>query len=131
MGSPSPAVTIPISSPLTHLPPMRTRRRRRRDGKPWQTKRNISVDQIREMQHRLTTRPTLGNRRAIIIYPADDLEKSAANALLKSLEEPPRGTFFLLVAHRPGRLLPTIRSRCRVLRFADAPDSEIEALLAQ
>src|SRR3990170_4879571 len=69
------------------------------------------------MQQRLTTRPTLGSRRAIVIDPADDLEKGAANALLKSLEEPPAGTFFFLVAHRLGRLLPTIRSRCRVLPF--------------
>jgi hypothetical protein len=60
----------------------------------------------------------LGSRRAIIIDPADDLETSAVNALLKSLEEPPAGTYFLLVTHRLGRLLPTIRSRCRILRFA-------------
>jgi DNA polymerase-3 subunit delta' len=73
----------------------------------------------------------LGTRRAIIIDPADDLEKGAVNALLKSLEEPPVGTFFLLVAHRPGRLPPTIRSRCRVLRFAPLTDGEIEAILAR
>ena len=92
--------------------------RKRDEGKPFKLKRNITVDQIRRMQRRLTTRPTLGARRAVIIDPADDLEKGAVNALLKSLEEPPAGTFFLLVAHRPGRLLPTIRSRCRMLRFA-------------
>jgi DNA polymerase-3 subunit delta' len=51
------------------------------------------------------------------IDPADDLETGAVNALLKSLEEPPAGTFFLLVTHRLGRLLPTIRSRCRILRL--------------
>jgi DNA polymerase III subunit delta' len=93
-------------------------RRRSEDGKPFQLKRNINIDQIRAMQQRLHTRPTLGSRRVIIIDPADDLEKSAANALLKSLEEPPQGTHFLLVAHRPGRLLATIRSRCRMVRFA-------------
>jgi DNA polymerase-3 subunit delta' len=54
------------------------------------------------MQQRLTTRPTLGGRRAIVVDPADDLEKGAANALLKSLEEPPVGGHFLLVAHRLG-----------------------------
>jgi DNA polymerase-3 subunit delta' len=48
------------------------------------------VDEIRALQRRLTTRPTLGSRRAIIIDPADDLETSAVNALLKSLEEPRR-----------------------------------------
>ena len=114
---------------LTHLPANAEEEKKKAEGKPWQPKRNIAVDQIREMQQRLTTRPTLGRRRAIIVFPADDLEKGAANALLKSLEEPPQGTFFLLVAHRPGRLLPTIRSRCRVLRFQTASDSEVAALL--
>src|SRR3546814_11601317 len=47
----------------------------------------------------------------------DDLETDGANALLKTLEEPPAKTLFLLVSHSPGRLLPTIRSRCRTLRF--------------
>lgn len=116
---------------LTHQPKDEKEEKKRDEGKEFELRRNITVNQIREMQHRLTTRPTLGSRRAVIVYPADDLEKSAANALLKSLEEPPVGTFFLLVAHRPGRLLPTIRSRCRVLRFADAPDSEIEAFLTR
>jgi DNA polymerase-3 subunit delta' len=94
-------------------------------------KRSIPVDEIRTMQHRLTTRPTLGSRRVVIIDPADDLEKNAANALLKSLEEPPVGTYFLLVAHRVGRLLPTIRSRCRVLRFDPLPEREVAAIVAR
>ena len=64
------------------------------------------------------------------VDPADDLETSSSNALLKSLEEPPAGTFFLLVAHRPARLLPTIRSRCRVLRFAPLPDEAVAGLIA-
>lgn len=100
-------------------------------GDPYEAKRNIPVDSIRLIQRRLTTKPTLGNRRAVIIDPADDLEKSAANALLKSLEEPPAGTFFLLVAHRPARLLPTIRSRCRVLRFPVLDDREVAEVLAR
>jgi DNA polymerase-3 subunit delta' len=81
------------------------------------------------MQQRLFTRPTLGSRRAVVIDPADDLEKGAANALLKSLEEPPAGTFFFLVAHRLGRLLPTIRSRCRVLQFPRVEAAAIDAIL--
>lgn len=116
---------------LTNLPANADEEKKKAEGKPYQTKRNVSVEQIREMQQRLTTRPTLGARRAIIVNPADDLEKSAANALLKSLEEPPAGSFFLLIAHRPGRLLPTIRSRCRLVRFPEASDAEIEALLAR
>ncbi|MEL7683074.1 DNA polymerase III subunit delta' [Citromicrobium bathyomarinum] len=102
---------------LTHLPKDDKEAKKAEKGEAFETKRNISIDQIRAMQARLTTRPTLGAFRAIIIEPADDLERSAANALLKSLEEPPAGTFFLLVTHRPGLLLPTIRSRARILRF--------------
>ncbi len=114
---------------LTNLPKDDKEEKKREEGKPYETKRNISVAQIRAMQQRLNTRPTLGARRVIIIDPADDLEKSASNALLKSLEEPPVGTFFVLVAHRPARLLPTIRSRCRVLRFAPLNDEQIAGLL--
>ncbi len=116
---------------LDHLPANDDEERKRDDGKPFQKKRNITIDQIRRMQHRLNTRPTLGSRRAIIIDPADDLERGAANALLKSLEEPPIGTFFLLIAHRPGRLLPTVRSRCRPLRFAPLAADAIDAILRQ
>nr|MDJ0643047.1 DNA polymerase III subunit delta' [Erythrobacter sp.] len=116
---------------LTHLPKDEKEEKKRDEGKPYQTKRNIAVGQIRAMQRRLNTRPTLGSRRAIVIDPADDMETSASNALLKSLEEPPRGTFFLLVTHRPARLLPTIRSRCRVLRFPLLREDELQTMLAQ
>ena len=115
---------------LEPLPANEDEARKRDEGKPYATKRNIAVDQVRQVQQRLTTRPTLGARRAIVIDPADDLEKSAVNALLKSLEEPPAGTFFLLVAHRPGRLLPTIRSRCRILRFPALDDAAMGRVLA-
>lgn len=116
---------------LTHLPKDDKEQKKRLDGESYETKRNLSVDQIRQMQRRLITWPTLGDRRAIIIDPADDLEKSASNALLKSLEEPPAGTFFLLVTHRPARLLPTIRSRCRILRFPPLSPAQIGAILAR
>ena len=114
---------------LDHLPLNDDEEKKRADGKPYQLKRNITIDQIRRMQARLVTRPTLGTRRAVIIDPADDLEKGAVNALLKSLEEPPAGTFFLLVTHKPGRLLPTIRSRCRMLRFAPLSADAVDAVL--
>ncbi|RXZ66100.1 DNA polymerase III subunit delta' [Pelagerythrobacter rhizovicinus] len=110
---------------LTHQPKDEKEERKRDEGKPYEVRRNITVAQIRAMQQKLTTRPTLGARRAVIIDPADDLEKSASNALLKSLEEPPTGTFFLLIAHRPARLLPTIRSRCRMLRFPALGEREL------
>ncbi|MFO1256389.1 MAG: DNA polymerase III subunit delta' [Sphingomonadaceae bacterium] len=114
---------------LDHLPLNDSEEEKKAEGKPFQTKRNITVDQVRRMQARLTTRPTLGSRRVIIIDPADDMEKGAVNALLKSLEEPPAGTYFLLVAHRLGRLLPTIRSRCRIMRFSPLTGEEIDAIL--
>ena len=114
---------------LDHLPSNDDEEGKKAEGKPYQTKRNITIDQIRGMQRRLVTRPTLGRRRAIVIDPADDLEKNAVNALLKSLEEPPVGTFFLLVAHRPGQLLPTIRSRCRILRFAPLEPDAVDLVL--
>lgn len=114
---------------LDHPPKDEKEAAKRAEGKPYDTKRNVTVDQVRAMQQRITTRPTLGDRRAIIIEPADDLETSAVNALLKSLEEPPVGTYFLLIAHQAGRLLPTVRSRCRVLRFAPLSTADLEAVL--
>lgn len=92
-------------------------------------KRSIGVDQIRELQGRLTTRPGISEKRAIILDSADDMERGAANALLKSLEEPPVGTYFLLVSHASDRLLPTIRSRCQMLRFEPLKASDMEAAL--
>ncbi|AUW58587.1 DNA polymerase III subunit delta' [Sphingobium sp. SCG-1] len=91
--------------------------------------RNISVDQVRGLQRLLGSVPSLSNRRIIVIDSADDMERGAANALLKNLEEPPAGTVFLLVAHAPARLLPTIRSRCRVLRFASLDHEALQVIL--
>lgn len=108
--------------------------------------RNIGVDQVRGLHRLLESAPSIASRRVILIDSADDLERGAANALLKSLEEPPHGVVFLLVSHAPSRLLPTIRSRCRMLRFSaledammrralagarpDLPDSELASLIA-
>ena len=116
---------------LSRGPSSKEDEKKQADGKPFNLARNIKVDQVRAMQRRLTTRPTLSDCRAIIIDSADDLEKSAVNALLKSLEEPPRGTIFFLVSHRAGGLLPTVRSRCRTLRFAVLTDKEVEQVLAE
>lgn len=79
--------------------------------------RNVTVDQVRAVLGRMHQSIGIGHWRVIIVDAIDDLEAGAANALLKTLEEPPRRTLFLLVSHSPGRLLPTIRSRCRTLRF--------------
>lgn len=91
--------------------------------------RNISVDQVRSLGDLFGSTPALSNWRVVIIDSADDLEASAANALLKMLEEPPANCLFLLVAHAPGRLLPTIRSRCRRLDFQYLGDDVMASVL--
>jgi DNA polymerase III subunit delta' len=91
--------------------------------------RNIRVVQIRGLIPFLGVSPSLSPRRAIVIDSVDDLEGGAANALLKNLEEPPAHTLFLLVSHAPDRLLPTIRSRCRVLRLAPLSDDAMASAL--
>ncbi len=91
--------------------------------------RNISVDQVRGLGEMLSVTPSLSAWRAVVIDSADDLETSAANALLKMIEEPPANTIFLIVAHAPGKLLPTIRSRCRRLDFERLEDGVMTSLL--
>ncbi len=72
----------------------------------------IRVEQTRGLADFLNLASHRGGRRVAIIHPAEDMNSATANSLLKSLEEPPPGAVFLLVSHRPARLLPTIRSRC-------------------
>jgi DNA polymerase-3 subunit delta' len=91
--------------------------------------RNITVDQVRSLGELFDLTPALSPWRAVVIDSIDDLEKSAANALLKMLEEPPANCVFLIVSHNPGRLLPTIRSRCRRLDFQSLGDDVLAALL--
>lgn len=93
--------------------------------------RSITVDQVRGLQRLFSTTASLSPWRAVIIDSIDDLERPAANALLKNLEEPPANSLFLLVSHAPERLLPTIRSRCRQVRLSALdPDAMASALRA-
>lgn len=92
--------------------------------------RNITVDQVRGLMARMRNKPAVAEHRAVIVDSIDDLERGAANALLKTLEEPPANTVFFLVSHNPGRLLPTIRSRCRTLRFAPLDAAAMARALA-
>ena len=92
--------------------------------------RNITVDQVRRLGDLFDLTPALSPWRAVVIDSIDDLEKSAANALLKMLEEPPANTIFFLVTHAPGRLLPTIRSRCRRLDFQALDDDAMTSVLS-
>lgn len=88
---------------------------RLRDEKTDKLKTNISVDQVRGVSGFLHLTSSAGGWRVVLIDSVDDMNPNAANALLKGLEEPPARTMMLLVSHAPGRLLPTIRSRCRKL----------------
>ena len=72
----------------------------------------IKIEQVRGIADFLNLRSHRGKLRVALIHPAEDMNLSAANALLKGLEEPPAGAMFLLVSHRPAQLPPTIRSRC-------------------
>lgn len=77
------------------------------------------------------TTPALSDWRVVVIDSVDDLNRNAANAFLKNLEEPPPNTLFLGISHAPGRLLPTIRSRCRLLRLRRLDDHEVDAILQE
>ncbi|HEY0086983.1 MAG TPA: DNA polymerase III subunit delta' [Allosphingosinicella sp.] len=91
--------------------------------------RSITVDQVRGLQRLFSTTASMSPWRVVVIDAIDDLERNAANALLKNLEEPPPHSLFLLVSHAPERLLPTIRSRCRQMRLsALQPDAMASAL---
>jgi DNA polymerase-3 subunit delta' len=84
--------------------------------------KQISVEQIRGLSDFFGMTAHQGDRRVIVIHPAESMNPNAANALLKNLEEPPPGLLFILVSHKPQQLLPTILSRC--LAFAlPAPDA--------
>jgi DNA polymerase-3 subunit delta' len=101
------------------------RRTQKPDGKGYTS--NIPVDSVRRVLDRFGSSAAEGGWRVAIVDSAEDMDRSAANALLKLLEEPPPRALFLIVAHAPGRMLPTIRSRCRLLTF-EALD---EAAIAQ
>ncbi len=85
----------------------------------------ITVDEIRRIGAFLSSRAIGGGWRTVIVDPADDMNRNAANALLKSLEEPPERTLFLIVVHQPSRLLPTIRSRCQTIRLRPLDDAQM------
>ena len=91
--------------------------------------RNITVKQVRELGEFLNLTPALSDWRGVVIDAVDDLEREGANALLKMLEEPPPNTIFFLVSHAPGRLLPTIRSRCRRLDLRKLDDDAMTSVL--
>lgn len=124
---------VPLSHPTSHLlaagshPDFRLVERIERPAGG--LARSITVDQVRGLHEMFSVTTSLSPWRVVIIDAADDLESGGANALLKMLEEPPANTIFFLVAHAPGRLLPTIRSRCRRLDFERLDDAAMMSLL--
>lgn len=96
---------------------------------PEEDKRTISVDQIRDVSESLNLTGLKGTAKVVVIEPAEAMTLSAANALLKLLEEPTRDTYLLLVAHRPGRLASTIRSRCQTLIVRPPSESALSEWL--
>ena len=89
----------------------------------------ISVDDVRGLGEFMHMTPAMGEWRVAIIDSADEMNRSSANAVLKILEEPPPKAVLLIVAHAPGRLLPTIRSRCRRLALKALPEETVVGLL--
>lgn len=129
-----PGLETPADHPIVKLveagshPDMRWLRRLTNE-KTGNLNRNIKVEQVRELGEFMGMTAALSPWRVAVIDTVDDLESSAANALLKVLEEPPANTLFFLVSNAPGRLLPTIRSRCRLLHFDALDDDAMTSIL--
>ena len=99
--------------------------------RPWDAKgkrftATIPVDEVRRIRSFVTHTAAGGAFRVVIVDTADELNTNAANALLKSLEEPPPATIFLLVTSEPGRLLPTVRSRCRTIDLRPLSETDLK-----
>ena len=90
---------------------------------------SIKIDRVREVIERAGYRPFEGRWRVVVFDEADSLVPAAQNALLKTLEEPPSASIFLLVTSRPDTLLPTVRSRCPRLQFRPLTADEVAAAL--
>jgi len=134
-GGQSADLSVPESAPLfrriaagTH-PDLFTVERRINE-KTERLQGEIVIATIREANRFMRLTPAEGGWRVIIVDGAEDMNPNTANALLKMLEEPPPRAILLLTTAAPGRLLPTIRSRCRVLPMAALPLPDMQALLA-
>jgi DNA polymerase III subunit delta' len=128
MEDPDPASTVSrqiatgASHNLLHLA-------RPTDEKTGKVKSAITVDEVRRAGKFFSQTSGTGNWRIVIVDPADDMNRNAANAILKLLEEPPKRALFLVLSHAPGKLLATIRSRCLPLRLAPLDDRALGSAL--
>ena len=131
-----PGLDVPAEHPAarllaagSHPDLMRLERLARESSSTGELARSITVDQVRGLSRLFSTTASMSPWRVVIIDSIDDLERGGANALLKNLEEPPPSSVFLLVSHAPERLLPTIRSRCRILRLGRLNDDAMASAL--
>lgn len=99
------------------------------DEKAGRFKSAITVDEVRRVGRFFGQTSGSDNWRVVIVDTADDLNRNAANAILKMLEEPPKRAMFLVLSHAPGKLLPTIRSRCLPLPLRPLSDAALERAL--
>ena len=137
-GTPPPATSLAV--PADHPVASRIRAgsepglcilRRPVDDKTGRLKTVIPVDTVRELRQFFSLSAGGNGRRVVIVDCIDDMNANAANALLKVLEEPPQEAILLLVTHQPGRILPTIRSRCRTLACAPLSPEDLQRAFAQ
>ena len=134
--SPAPAdnLTVPADTPIARRIAALAEPRLFLCRRPWDEKnkklrQNITVDETRKLKGFFNLSAADGGYRVTIVDAVDEMNTSAANALLKILEEPPEKTVLLLVSHQPARLLPTIRSRCRTLPCAPLNGSDMARAL--
>jgi DNA polymerase-3 subunit delta' len=130
------SLDIPDSDPVAHRllalsEPRLFLLRRPWDDKTERLRADITVDETRALRNFLGLSAADGGRRVVIVDAADEMNRAAANGILKLLEEPPARVTFLLVAHQPADLLPTIRSRCRDLRLAPLSPDDLARALTQ
>jgi DNA polymerase-3 subunit delta' len=102
-----------------------------RDPRSGRVKSEIAIDAVRAATTALQATAAMGGYRVVLIDGAEQLNRNAANALLKSLEEPPPRAVLILVSHRPARLAPTLRSRCAKLALTRLPDRMVVESLAE
>lgn len=95
--------------------------------KPEETAKSIKIETIRDLQQQIYLAPQYGDARFVLIEAADKMNDSAANALLKILEEPPSHSYFILLAEQISRLLPTILSRCQKYTVSAALNAKQES----
>ncbi|MDB5968056.1 MAG: polymerase-3 subunit delta [Hydrocarboniphaga sp.] len=101
------------------------------DDKTDKQKRDISVEQLRDLGEKLVLSAYYGGSKVVVMDPADALNVNGVNALLKTIEEPPPKTYMLLVSERPMALAATLRSRCQRLRFTPPAEAEARAWLRE